>query len=81
MYDGGMGWGWAGALIAILFMLLVIAGIVALIVVATRWSGFQTRERGPEPPGGAERILAERFARGEIDEDEYVRRRRTLRGG
>jgi putative membrane protein len=27
-----------------------------------------------------ERILADRFARGEIDEDEYQRRRHALRG-
>ncbi|PYC75864.1 hypothetical protein C7C46_23370 [Streptomyces tateyamensis] len=30
---------------------------------------------------GAERILGERFARGEIDEEEYQRRLRVLRGG
>ncbi|WP_369221211.1 SHOCT domain-containing protein [Streptomyces sp. R39] len=32
------------------------------------------------PPGGRRRILAERYARGEIDEEEYRRRLDTLRG-
>jgi putative membrane protein len=31
--------------------------------------------------GSAEEILAERFARGEIDQDEYTRRRQVLRTG
>lgn len=40
--------------------------------------------RGPKPAprcgvGDAERVLAERFARGEIDDDEYHRRLDTLR--
>ncbi|MBA2807739.1 SHOCT domain-containing protein [Streptomyces sp. KM273126] len=37
----------------------------------------------PGPPGprsGPEQILAERYARGEIDEEEYERRMATLRG-
>jgi putative membrane protein len=35
---------------------------------------------GP-PPVTAEQILAERFARGEIDEDEFWQRMTTLRAG
>lgn len=82
-WDGGMGWGWAGALVGVTFMLLLIGGVVALIVVGLRASQpSQPRERGPEPsPTGAEQVLAERFARGEIDEEEYIQRRRALRGG
>lgn len=36
---------------------------------------------GPAQASDAARILDERFARGEIDEDEYRRRRDVLRGG
>ncbi|ARZ66716.1 hypothetical protein SMD11_1052 [Streptomyces albireticuli] len=35
--------------------------------------------KGPAP-GSPEQILAERYARGEIDEEEYQRRLATLRG-
>lgn len=34
----------------------------------------------PGPRSGPEQILAERYARGEIDEEEYERRLATLRG-
>ena len=57
---------------------LLIAGAIALV----RYLG---RARHVHPPvaGGdhpdAEQVLAARFARGEIDEDEYRRRRTTLR--
>ncbi|TDC61982.1 SHOCT domain-containing protein [Actinomadura sp. GC306] len=34
-----------------------------------------------DPMGKARSVLAERFARGEIDEDEYLRRAATLRNG
>ncbi|MGW1028788.1 SHOCT domain-containing protein [Streptomyces sp. NPDC002577] len=86
-YDGG--WGWGGwffmAIFMVLFWALVIAGIVALVRYLTaRHHGHQG---GPpsssgEPGWGgrrAEDLLAERFARGEIDEDEYERRLALLR--
>ncbi|MFZ4247511.1 SHOCT domain-containing protein [Streptomyces griseoincarnatus] len=39
------------------------------------------RSSGPDRrPPAAEQVLAERFARGEIDEDEYRRRAAVLRG-
>ncbi len=42
----------------------------------------QAPPSGPAPSAtDAHRILDERFARGEIDEDEYRRRRDVLRGG
>ncbi len=49
------------------------------------WRGAGTlRPAGPAPglgPVTAEQILAERFARGEIDEDEFWPRMTTLRAG
>lgn len=52
------------------------------------YQGYGTPEPydKPGPPSGhgpvtAEQILAERFARGEIDEDEFWQRMTTLRAG
>jgi len=58
---------------SVLFLALIVVGVVLVV-------------RGPSGGGprrnedGALRILDERFARGEIDEDEYRSRRRTLEG-
>ncbi|MFF2511282.1 SHOCT domain-containing protein [Streptomyces sp. NPDC058086] len=88
-YDGGWGWGWGGwffmAIFMVLFWALVIAGIVALVRYLT--GSRHGHQAGPpsssgEPGWGsrrAEELLAERFARGEIDEDEYKRRLALLR--
>lgn len=74
MHWGDMGWGWGwGALIWVIFMLVVLTGIAAVIIYAVR------QPSGPRSQS-AEQILAERYARGEIDEEEYQQRRRTLRG-
>jgi putative membrane protein len=72
MHWGDMGWGWGAALIWAIFLVVVLAGIAALITFALR------QPSGPRPHS-AEQILAERFARGEIDEEEYQQRRRALR--
>lgn len=72
MHWGDMGWGWGAALIWAILLLIILAGIVAAIIFAIRQSS------GPRS-SGAEQILAERYARGEIDEEEYQQRRRTLR--
>jgi putative membrane protein len=72
---GGWGYGLT-TLIMILFWAAVIYAIVALVRY-TRPNGA----RRPEPvqPPTPERLLAERFARGEIDEDEYHQRLTSLR--
>jgi putative membrane protein len=76
MYYGDMsGWGFAlMAISAVVFWGLVIVGIVLLV----RYFG-----RSGQPPTAVhapEQLLAERFARGEIDESEYHARLATLRG-
>ncbi|GAA3367959.1 hypothetical protein GCM10020367_64500 [Streptomyces sannanensis] len=83
-YDGG--WGWGGwfvmAVMMVVFWGLVIAGIVAVV----HYVGDARRDGRAAPADErgwgqrrAEELLAERFARGEIDEDEYRRRRALLR--
>ena len=96
MWDEGwhMGWGWGGWF-ATALMMLVLWGVLAAVVVATvRWGrgGSFQEPHAPAPPhavgppapgataGGAEQVLAERYARGEIGEDEYLHRQAVLRG-
>lgn len=72
--DHMSGWGWALMTIGtIAFWALLITGIVLLVRYIGR-SGQAAATRTPE------QLLAERFARGEIDEGEYRDRLATLRG-
>lgn len=87
----GDGWGWGGwlamAVLMVVFWGLVIAGVIAVVHYARggRPSGAAGWHGPAVPPGGqtgrarAEDLLHERFARGEIDEDEYRRRLALLR--
>ncbi|MCC3316722.1 hypothetical protein A5780_30445 [Nocardia sp. 852002-20019_SCH5090214] len=82
-YGNGMsGWGYSLMIIGmVIFWALIVAGIVALV----RYSGSSSsaisnpplQPHGPTP----QQILAERYARGEIDEEEYIRRTKTLGTG
>ena len=78
MWDGdnhmGGGWWWAMG-IGWLVCLLLIAVLGYLLFRHLTRPGTDGQGRGT-----AEDVLVERFARGEIDEDEYRRRRATLRG-
>lgn len=68
------GWGY-GMFLGPLFMILVVVAIVAAVVVVLRpLSG------APSPPfaNRALDILKERYARGEIDKNEFEERRRSL---
>ena len=59
-------------------MLLLLIGIVLIVVWAAR--GAPGGGGGAPPTSRALDILDERFARGEIDEEEYRKRRRALEG-
>ncbi|MGY5080896.1 SHOCT domain-containing protein [Streptomyces nigrescens] len=73
------------AVVMVLFWALIIAGVLALVHYLT--IGHHGRPGSSPPSSGesgapgrrAEELLAERFARGEIDEDEYKRRITLLR--
>ncbi len=72
------GWhgGWGMMLFGPLFMLLLVVGVVALVIWALRQHGGVAPSA---PPGrNAVDILKERFARGEIDKEEFEERRRLL---
>lgn len=67
-------WGWGAWLVMSLGMAAFWAAVIWLFlnVVRTTWDGATPSEREPE------KTLADRYARGEIDEDEYQRRLDTL---
>jgi putative membrane protein len=77
-FGGGMGIEWVVVLIIVFFWGLVIAAIVLGI----RWLIRADRRGSHEAPAtpDALEILRQRYARGEIDEAEYERRRAVLRG-
>lgn len=71
---GGWVMGWMWIWLVLVLVGLVVLGYVGVLLVQGRGSASQ--------PGGlsaARGILDERFARGEIDEEEYRRRRAELR--
>lgn len=68
----GRGWWWVMGIGWLVFLALVAVVTVILVRHFTQIS--------PARGSSAENVLAERFARGEIDEDEFRRRRDALRG-
>jgi len=79
MRYGGSGIGWGGWLVMVAMMVVFWGAIAWVVVTLIRQNGTRTvahLDRGTD----AMRILDERFARGEIDEEEYQRRRDLLRG-
>ena len=68
-------WGWAAWLGMSLAMLAFWAIVVWLIVITIRGSSWGAPWGRPR---SADELLDERFARGEIDEDEYRHRRDLL---
>lgn len=78
-----MGWGggWLGMIFGPIFMILVLALVIAVAVLLIRWLGGSWHAAPPHQPPTARTpldILKERFARGEIDKEEFEERRRIL---
>jgi putative membrane protein len=64
------GWGWG---------MMGFGWVIGLVVIGVLvWAVIQATQRWGDP-GTAEATLADRFARGEIDDDEYRRRLAALR--
>lgn len=77
MYEGFGGWWWGmGMLHGLLWLVLVVLGIVVLVRLISR----DSRPSGAGSGSGesALDILAKRYARGEIDRDEFETKRRDL---
>lgn len=79
-----MGWGGGGygMIFGPLFMILMLALVIAVVILLVRWLGGPWHPAQPPHQGQAGRspldILKERYARGEIDKEEFEERRRVL---
>jgi len=72
MMNGWMfGWMWVWPVLVLVSLVLLVLGVV--------WLAQGRAPGAVEPALSGRRILDERFARGEIDDEEYRRRRAELR--
>ncbi|MFB7169950.1 SHOCT domain-containing protein [Streptomyces sp. NPDC056254] len=82
-YGHGMdGWGWfAMSLTALIVWALIVAAalLVARAYRRENIDGHPVSVSDTGPDKGVEALLAERYARGEIDDEEYKRRLEVLR--
>ncbi|MDP3937681.1 MAG: SHOCT domain-containing protein [Deltaproteobacteria bacterium] len=76
---GMMGWGGVGMGGGGLLMLLIWVVVIVAAVLGVRWLWDQGQPRRPPQDGDrALEILRTRYARGEIDREEFEERRRDL---
>jgi putative membrane protein len=81
MWYGGNGWGWGGWILMTVVMVVFWALVITAVVLAIRYL-TSPRGTGATPaarPSSPEDLLAERYARGEINDDEYQQRLTVLR--
>ena len=72
---GGFSWGWFMPIFMILFWGLIIWGIVAL---ARGLSGSSNSDSSSSRPDSALEVLKKRYARGEIDKEDYEEKKKDL---
>jgi len=72
--------GWYGFFFGPIMMIVFIAVAVVVVVLLVRWLGGSGHGSAPHAAAGKTPldILKERFARGEIDKDEFEERRQLL---
>jgi putative membrane protein len=76
-------WGWAWSIVGLLITIIMISIFVRIIIRIVRgdhhhhhhWDGVEQED----PSASARKILDERYARGEIDDEEYKRKRENLK--
>jgi putative membrane protein len=71
---GMMGWGYGFGLLHMIIWLVILAAIVAGVVWLVRTGALQVSAR--RSPGL--QVLEERYARGEINRDEYLRKKQDI---
>jgi len=78
----GWDWGWGHMIGGPLMMILFWGGLIIVIVLAVRgFGGSKSQDGAPSRPvKSALDILEDRFARGEIDKEEFEGRKRILSG-
>jgi putative membrane protein len=73
------GAGWDNWIVGLLMMVLFWGGLVLLVVLALRaWDAKRSPDGRTHDQPEARSILEERFAKGEISQDEFHERRRVL---
>lgn len=81
-YYGSHMWngGWGGWFVGPIMMILFIAAVVVVVVLLVRWLGGGGYGGTAHHPSGKTplTILKERFARGDIDKEEFEERRKLL---
>lgn len=77
MWGGGYGW-FMGPIMMLLFVVIV----AALVILLVRWLGGERNTLSTHPQSMPDKtpldILKERFAKGEIEKEEFEERRRIL---
>lgn len=68
----------SGGVLMMLVMILFWLGVAALVVLAIRWLWRQQVGRHPRSAEEPLEILRRRYAAGEIDQDEFETRKRSL---
>ena len=76
MYPGMMGWGWFGPLLMVIFWVLVV--VLIILLVRRLLSVGPTRMASPPPEDSALEILKKRYARGEINKEEFEIKKKDL---
>jgi len=82
MFGYGLGGSWLWMIGIALFRLLIIVGVIVLIVKLVKSNGNDRHtnyNRGNHGNNKAIDILKERYAKGEIDEEEYRRKLNMLK--
>jgi putative membrane protein len=74
----GLDGGWFAMIFGPIFMLVPLIILIVVVVLAARWAGWAPQGPGKTPERTPLDILKERFARGEIDKEEFDDRRRAL---
>ncbi|GGE81007.1 hypothetical protein GCM10011533_36730 [Streptosporangium jomthongense] len=72
---------WYGMIFGPIMMILVLATVVTVVILLVRWLGggsWQPFHDNRQPSKAALDILKERFAKGEIDKDEFEEKKRLL---
>ncbi|MEJ2183892.1 MAG: SHOCT domain-containing protein [Nitrospirota bacterium] len=73
---GGYGYGMGGywGILSIVFWIALIVGVIFLV----RWVMVSTRSPGVRREDAALELLKKRYARGEIDKEEFEQKRKDL---
>jgi len=83
-WGGHMGGHWGGGFLGPVYMIVIFAVVIALVVLLVRWlgdaPGRHDGHRGTTHRQTPLDILEERFARGEVEAEEFEKRRKLLGG-